>query len=522
MRTTRWLSLAASIAIACTGIAVASLARAQETIDSNTQAGEQVLTQGPIHEAFAAPLLYDPKPGPVVSKQPPAPINEIPPEEKPAGQDVQWIPGYWAWDDSRGDFVWVSGVWRKIPPRQQWIPGYWRQVGDGYQWVTGYWGATDATQAQYLTEPPASLEQGPTSPTPAPDSTWIPGVWVWQDDQYAWRPGFWVDNQPGWMWIPASYSWTPSGYLFNQGYWDYPLAIRGMPFAPVYFPRATFPGPGFAYSPGVSLLISALEASLFVRPAYGSYYFGDYYAPNYFQSGIYPWYAYHGSRFGYDPLYAYAAAQNLRTNPNWASDLHRVYQYRRNHPEARPPRTFAETKTIGARPAAGRKIPAAASNLVLARALSPSGAPVAGTGTTSDFIRLERIDQARRQQFARQATELHQFRENRLGREVQAGPSTPPPTRRFPRRLEMPRSPIVAPSQPGGQALPVPTLPRQPQFDQGSRPSAPGATPRRAVPGPETPPPGINTPPPAARRPAAPRPGAAPARKPGAPASKPG
>src|SRR5438093_9202795 len=78
--------------------------------------GMQVLTQGPVHEAFAEPVVYDPRPGPVIPKQPPAPIEEMPPEQKPEGDDVQWVPGYWAWDDSRNDFLWISGIWRAVPP----------------------------------------------------------------------------------------------------------------------------------------------------------------------------------------------------------------------------------------------------------------------------------------------------------------------------------------------------------------------------------------------------------------------
>lgn len=33
----------------------------------------------------------------------------LPPDQKPEGDDVAWIPGYWAWDDERNDFLWVSG-----------------------------------------------------------------------------------------------------------------------------------------------------------------------------------------------------------------------------------------------------------------------------------------------------------------------------------------------------------------------------------------------------------------------------
>ena len=76
----------------------------------------QVLTRGPVHEAFALPVVNDPKPGLTVAKQPPAPVEEEPPDQKPAGQNVQWISGYWSWDASRDDFLWVSGVWRD--PRQ--------------------------------------------------------------------------------------------------------------------------------------------------------------------------------------------------------------------------------------------------------------------------------------------------------------------------------------------------------------------------------------------------------------------
>ena len=43
-------------------------------------------------------------------------IDEVPPEYKPEGENVQWIPGYWAWDVAQSDFIWVSGLWRDVPP----------------------------------------------------------------------------------------------------------------------------------------------------------------------------------------------------------------------------------------------------------------------------------------------------------------------------------------------------------------------------------------------------------------------
>src|SRR5438105_15862052 len=70
--------------------------------------GEEPLTRGPVHEAFAPVVSYNSEPGLIVHTRPPELIEELPPEEKPEGDDVAWIPGYWGWDDERNDFVWIS------------------------------------------------------------------------------------------------------------------------------------------------------------------------------------------------------------------------------------------------------------------------------------------------------------------------------------------------------------------------------------------------------------------------------
>src|SRR5438128_1701727 len=72
----------------------------------------EVQARGPVHEAFAQPLNQNPKPTAAVPKKPPEPIPEEPPTQKPQGNHVQWIPGYWAWDSDKQDFLWVSGTWR--------------------------------------------------------------------------------------------------------------------------------------------------------------------------------------------------------------------------------------------------------------------------------------------------------------------------------------------------------------------------------------------------------------------------
>ena len=85
-----------------------------------------VLMRGPLHEAYAEVYQYDPKPSVVIDRKPPDPIDELPPEFKPDGENVVWIPGYWAWDDERKDFIWISGVWRNTPAGQRWVAGYWQ------------------------------------------------------------------------------------------------------------------------------------------------------------------------------------------------------------------------------------------------------------------------------------------------------------------------------------------------------------------------------------------------------------
>src|SRR5215471_16817919 len=62
-------------------------------------AGAEVLTRGPVHEAFAEPATGRPEQSQVITKQPPEAIEELPPDQRPDGDNVQWIPGYWAWDD---------------------------------------------------------------------------------------------------------------------------------------------------------------------------------------------------------------------------------------------------------------------------------------------------------------------------------------------------------------------------------------------------------------------------------------
>jgi hypothetical protein len=315
----------------------------------------EVLARGPVHEAFAEPVEQQPAPGPLVPKQPPAPLDELPPDQKPAGDNVIWLPGYWSWDAEREDYIWISGFWRATPPNRAWMPGSWRKVGEGWQWVSGFWNVSapnqEQAQVEYLPEPPAPVEAGPVIPAPAPTSVYVPGVWVYRGARYVWRPGYWLDYRAGWIWIPAHYRWTPAGYVFIDGYWDYPLADRGMLFAPAYVPSSVYVTQGYYYTPTVVVRDQCMFGALFVRRGYGCYYFGDYFGPTYATSGYVSWCGYSGGRDvvvvrgWYDPMYSYYRV-TYRDDPGWHTSITTVYIGRFRGDVPPPPRTLVQQNNI--------------------------------------------------------------------------------------------------------------------------------------------------------------------------------
>ena len=301
----------------------------------------QVLTRGPIHEAFAETVVFDPQPGIIVAKTPPAAIEEVPPDQRPEGANVAWIPGYWGWDEERTDFIWVSGIWRDLPPGRQWMPGYWAASGMGSQWTSGYWADAQASDVEYLPQPPASVEAGPNIAAPAPTDSWLPGSWVWQQNRYAWQPGNWAAVQPDWTWIPVPGAYVclqTARYVFVNGYRDYSIGRRGVLFAPVCFNASVYSRRGFVYSPTTVIDAGVFSDQLFLRPSYCHYYFGDYYAASYAKTGYCPSFSYQSRRYGYDPIYSHQNWEH-RSDPGWGRQMQANFDNRRDHQDARPPRT---------------------------------------------------------------------------------------------------------------------------------------------------------------------------------------
>ena len=332
--------------------------------DANAQGevpqGAEVLARGPVHEAFAA-TAENTTATPVVAKQPPDPIEELPPDQKPEGDNVQWIPGYWHWDDENSQYIWISGLWRAAPPGRVWLPGSWREAQGGWQWVPGFWqeaSQQEPTQPElnYLPQPPASIEIGPSVVQPTNSSFYIPGSWVWRG-RYLWRPGVWIEYRPGWVWVPAHFRWTPLGWIFVEGYWDYTLASRGVLFAPIAFSQPIYAQPGFVYTPMYMVSEPALFGALFVRRGWGNYYFGDYFAQPYVNSGYYPWAGRIGAAgafalgfgvgrtWGYDPLWSYYSVA-YRNNRDWFTGFNTLYSGRYSGRISPPPRTLVQQNTV--------------------------------------------------------------------------------------------------------------------------------------------------------------------------------
>ncbi len=316
--------------------------------DGETYEGVEYMTQGPLHEAFATPYNSNPEPGELVAKEPPSPIQEIRPEFQPQGNNVQWISGYWFFDDEKDDFVWISGLWRDLPPNMQWVAGYWAPVDGQFQRVIGFWTNINDQEIAYLPPPPESLEAGPSSPAPADDQFYIPGSWVYESDNYAWRPGMWAPQQEDWVWTPASYIWTPRGCVYRQGFWDYEPTYRGVVFTPVHYTQPIYRQSNYRYRPRYVVNTNlALLVHLFVGPQQRNYYYGNYYGANY-RNRYSPWvnYGQNNSNWNYDPLYSYYRHHGNRNGQNitqWAANRYGFFE---QNEQLRPASTLSAQQTL--------------------------------------------------------------------------------------------------------------------------------------------------------------------------------
>lgn len=373
----------------------------------------EVLTRGPVHEAFAEPLANDPEAGLVVPRKPPEDIAEVAPDFKPDGDDVVWIPGYWAWDDDRDNFLWVSGIWRKLPPGLRWIPGYWVDAdADGdWQWVSGLWVPDQQDELSYRVAPPESLETGPNTPAPNDSYFWVPGCWMWYDLGYRWRPGYWHPYQENWVWVPAHWVWTPSGCLFVAGYWDYRVGTRGQLFAPVYFRRSNWYATHY-YSPWCAIESTPLLVHFWVRPRYSHYYFGDYYGPRYATFGLSPWSRWHSHPGHWDPLLThYNVHYRHHDHFDYSARMSHWHSHYDSHVDDRPRRTFRDQQQFASRLGSNPSQIGQQSllGMTLAAAATKSDRPVALKPVNQDFKKNQFRESKQLRELSRERSKSEKF-----------------------------------------------------------------------------------------------------------------
>jgi hypothetical protein len=420
MNSTRYGLLATITAFSACGTLLSPVVATAQ--DEQVSQETEILTRGPVHEAFAETVSFEPEPGILISQQPPEPIDELPPDQELEGDNVTWIPGYWGWDEDSSDFLWISGIWRNIPPDREWVPGYWNEVGSQYQWVAGYWSDTATEEVVYLPEPPRTVEAGPNIAATSDDDVWIPGTWIWADTRYRWRPGYWQPYRQDWTYIPDHYNWTPRGYVYVGGYWDYVVPRRGIIFAPVRFHHHVYRRPDFYYSPVTVISLNLFVDHLFVRPRYSHYYFGDYYEPAYRDRGFYFGPSYARMRGGFDPIFVHRRWEH-RHDRDWERSRLADFDYFRDNRDARPPRTWASLRDIGdgRRGFKGRDGKEFAIATPLAQFATAGGGGGAGDGGNGGGrFKFKKLDGGAREKIVNQRQQMVNFTKQRKQMEKEA------------------------------------------------------------------------------------------------------
>ena len=322
--------------------------------------------------------------------------------------------------------------------------------------------AASGSQAAYMPAPPASLETGPNGPAPGANVFWSPGSWYWQENRYVWRPGFWAAVQPSWVWIPPHYVWTPGGYLFVEGYWDLPLANRGLMFAPVYYAQPVYVQPAYVFTPSITIAAPGLMANMFVQPNYSHYCFGDYYDRAFISVGIVPWFSFTyasgpGRPVYNDPLFAFYVSVNVGRDPGWVTRVRRQYIVCRDNVATRPPRTYVEQTRIIERNVTVVNNGRGGGDALMAMPLHQ----LASRAGTAGDMRLERVSAEARQQWQQRGVALQQLRnersiqERRAASEHAAGNGAGRGLARAqarPRPLTLSSSPVAAPIHAHGAA----------------------------------------------------------------------
>lgn len=77
-------------------------------------------------------------------------------------------------------------------------------------------------------EAPPPLPDYEQPPMPEPGYLWTPGYWAWNNYEYYWVPGTWVEPpRPGLLWTPGYWAFVDGVYAYNPGYWGPHVGFYG-------------------------------------------------------------------------------------------------------------------------------------------------------------------------------------------------------------------------------------------------------------------------------------------------------
>ncbi len=197
-----------------------------ETVGEERSEPAAVTSDVPQHEALASVGEVDRSTPPDKER-----VVRVPPEgvpERPAAGPTkpgsQWVGGYWSWDKTRKNYVWVTGLWQVPPPGTFWVNGYWRRDEHGWYRVPGFWSARadgePERQADWKKDGPPPSPSEDVGPAPGPNYFYVAGIYTPDENgQLVWKRGFWAPEQSGWEWTPARWVRGSSGWAFRPGAW---------------------------------------------------------------------------------------------------------------------------------------------------------------------------------------------------------------------------------------------------------------------------------------------------------------
>jgi hypothetical protein len=77
-------------------------------------------------------------------------------------------------------------------------------------------------------EAPPPLPDYDQPPVPGPGYQWTPGYWAWNNVDYYWVPGTWIEPpQPEVLWTPPYWAFIDGAYVFHRGYWGPHVGFYG-------------------------------------------------------------------------------------------------------------------------------------------------------------------------------------------------------------------------------------------------------------------------------------------------------